>query len=253
MEKHSFYLPPEHWGASCVLDGSEARHLSQALRLGAGEEVRLLDGCGREGFFRVEKSDKRRAVLRRLSERRHEPPATRAVMALAWSKAARRDFFMEKAVELSAHEIWFWQGDRSQGRVPEQAKEAWRSQMIAAVKQSGNPWLPGLRMLPGGVEELARCAAEADHKVLLWEGPEGAPVLAPDAVGRPGVAVYVVGPEGSFSERELDCLKNLGFTPVSMGSRVLRCETAALLCLGIHWWASHLPGHAPAFTLKEGA
>lgn len=241
MEKPNFYLPPEQWGMSCILEGQEARHLTQALRLGTGDEVRLLDGQGREGVFCVENAGKRHVRLRRLSENIHNPPAARAIMALAWSKAARRDFFLEKSVELSAHEIWFWQGERSQGTVPLQVKESWRNQMTAAVKQSGNPWLPAIRMLPGGVEELARRSGPADHKLLPWERQEGVPMLTPELAGRPGVSVYVIGPEGGFSGREMERLNNQGFLSVSMGSRVLRCETAALLCLGIHWWASHLP------------
>ena len=67
-------------------------------------------------------------------------------------------------------------------------------------------------------------------------------MLTPDLAGRPGLSVYVIGPEGGFSARELDILHTAGFAAVSLGARVLRCETAATLCLGIHWWASQLPG-----------
>ncbi|MDR1659993.1 MAG: RsmE family RNA methyltransferase, partial [Desulfovibrio sp.] len=58
------------------------------------------------------------------------------------------------------------------------------------------------------------------------------------------LSVYVIGPEGGFSQRELAVLHAAGFAPASLGKRVLRCETAAALCLGLHWWASHLNGTA---------
>ena len=66
-------------------------------------------------------------------------------------------------------------------------------------------------------------------------------MLAPGMAGQSGLTVYVIGPEGGFSARELDTLRVSGFAAVSLGTRVLRCETAATLCLGIHWWASQLP------------
>ena len=66
-------------------------------------------------------------------------------------------------------------------------------------------------------------------------------MLTPALAGQPGLSVYVIGPEGGFSSRELDVLKHSGFIAVSLGNRVLRCETAATLCLGLHWWASQLP------------
>ena len=241
MCKHTFHLPPECWTAPYLLEGQEARHLAKALRLGPGEAIRVLDGCGRDGRFRVERVAKRGVELALLEETRHPRPASLAVMALAWSKATRRGFFMEKAVELGVHAVWLWQGERSQGRLPTDVKESWQAQMIAGAKQCGNPWLPELELLGGGADELIARSASADHRVLPWERQEGVPMLTPDMAGRPGVTVYVIGPEGGFSERELALLRGAGFAAASLGGRVLRCETAALLCLGIHWWAAQLP------------
>lgn len=254
MSQHSFYLPPALWGPECVLDGQEARHLAQALRITAGEEVRLLDGAGHVGIFSVEKVGKREVALRRVSEEVHPRPGSLPIMALAWSKATRRGFFMEKAVELGVHEIWLWQSDHSQGKVPADVKESWQSQMVAGIKQCANPWLPAVHVLPGGVEELARRSASADHKLLPWEQQEDVPMLTPALAGQPGVSVYVIGPEGGFSQREIEHLRAQHFCPVSLGSRVLRCETAATLCLGLHWWTSHLQSAAcPTNALADAA
>lgn len=242
---HTFYLPSPQWDRQCTLSGQEARHLSQVLRITAGENVRLLDGEGREGVFTVRAASKREASLELQQEIMHPRPESRAIMALAWSKATRRGFFMEKAVEFAVHEIWLWQGAHSQGHVPSDVKESWQSQMVAGIKQCNNPWLPVVHVLPGGVEELTSRAAEAEHRLLPWEQQQDVPMLTPDMAGRKGTSVYVIGPEGGFSHRELDTLRTANFCPVSLGGRVLRCETAALLCLGIHWWASHLDRETP--------
>ncbi|SCM70217.1 16S rRNA (uracil(1498)-N(3))-methyltransferase [Desulfovibrio sp. 86] len=240
-----FYLPPEHWGHEVCLDGQEARHLSQVLRIAPGSEVGLLDGRGRLGRFVVLKAGKKTVNLECRSEEFLPQPEARAVVALAYSKAVRRGFFMEKAVELGAAGIWLWQGDHSQGKLSAAAQEACQGQLVAGAKQCGNPWLPEVCVLGGGVDDLVRQAAEADYRILPWEAQDAVPMLSPTMAGQRGLTVYVIGPEGGFSQRELALLTKSGFCAVSLGTRVLRCETAATLCLGIHWWASQLPEAPP--------
>ena len=241
-----FYLAPELWGPAANLEGQEARHLGQVLRAEPGTEVGLLDGRGRSGIFVVRKVGKKNVQLERVSETVTPAPQAQAVVALAYSKAVRRGFFMEKAVELGAHGVWLWQGDHSQGKLSATAEEACLGQMIAGAKQSGNPWLPEVRALSGGVDQLIHLSHAADHRILPWELQDGVHMLTPEMAGQPGLTVYVVGPEGGFSQRELAALQAAAFTPVSLGARVLRCETAATLCLGVHWWASQLAGKVDA-------
>ena len=112
MSLHRFYLPPEQWAHDLWLEGQEAKHLVQVLRLAPGEEVLLLDGQGRSGRFAIAETAKKKARLVLQEEQMAPAPESRAVMALAFSKAVRRGFFMEKAVELGAHAIWLWQGDQ---------------------------------------------------------------------------------------------------------------------------------------------
>ncbi|MDD4702288.1 MAG: 16S rRNA (uracil(1498)-N(3))-methyltransferase [Desulfovibrio sp.] len=246
-----FYLPPDEWGHEVRLDGQEARHLNQVLRIGPGSEVGLLDGQGRLGRFVVRKAGKKHVDLERLDEKFLPQPEARAVIALAFSKAVRRGFFMEKAVELGASGIWLWQGDHSQGGLSASAHEACLGQLVAGAKQCGNPWLPEMKILKGGVEDIVSHAANADYRILPWEAQDNVPMLSQGTAGQPGLTVYVIGPEGGFSSRELDILKLSGFSAVSLGARVLRCETAATLCLGIHWWASQLPKASLAGTERS--
>ncbi len=244
---HAFYLPPEKWPDStlsgakwCELTDSEARHLMQALRLQVDEQVHILDGQGRQGLCRIESLSKRLVTLELLEEEFFPRPRSLPIMALAFSKATRRGFFMEKAVELGVHEVWLWQGAHSQGKVPFEVKEHWQGQCIAAMKQCGNPWLPTVRILRGGAQELIQESRAIPHKFLPYEGQDGVPMLRPDMVAKDGVSVYVIGPEGGFSAEEKTLFEENAFQVVSLGPRVLRCETAALLCLGVHsWLASH--------------
>lgn len=237
-----FYLPPDEWGPVLRLQGQEARHLRQVLRMGPGQEVYVLDGRGHKALCRIETMDKKEVQLCLLTDKYEERPTARAIIALAFSKAVRRGFFMEKAVELGAHGIWLWQADHSQGKLSQDIIDSCKGQMVAGAKQSANPWLPEIRALSGGVDELVCLASQADQRILPWEMQSGLPMLTPETAGRAGLTIYVIGPEGGFSERELSILKRNDFRAVSLGARILRCETAATLCLGIHWWAAQLPG-----------
>ncbi len=242
---HAFYVPSQQWPTtsqdSCFLQDQEARHLISALRMKEGEKVYILDGQGKQGLCRIEQVGKREVKLSLLEEKFFPRPQSLPIMALAWSKATRRGFFMEKAVELGVHEVWLWQGEHSQGKVPAEVKEQWLGQCVAAMKQCRNPWLPAVRVLRGGVQELVEESALFEHKFLPWEVQENIPMLTPQAAGQPGLSIYAIGPEGGFSTKEIQTFTQHSFQAVSLGDRILRCETASLLCLGIHWWASQLP------------
>lgn len=245
MSGPNFYLPGD-WGKAIRLEGAEARH-AQALRLQKGQTVFLLDGLGRKGQARITGMNRAGLDLELLGQKTFARPKALSVMALAFSKAVRRGFFMEKAAELGAHAIWFWQGEHSQGRLPADAAKSAHGQLVAGIKQCGNPWLPEVECLGGlgglsGIDELVSRSASADHRILPWEMQSGVAMLTPQLAGRPGLTVYVIGPEGGFSRREFERLNGAGFVPVSLGTRILRCETAATLTLGLHWWASQQPG-----------
>lgn len=238
-ETRTFFLSPSAWREPYELDSTESHHLTRVLRIREGEEIRVLDGKGREGRFRVGAIKKNRVTLHLLEEWCYPEPVSRVILAAGWTKAARRGWILEKAVEFEASGIWLWQAERSQFPVPSDIRESWHGQLIAGAKQCRNPWLPELRTLPGGVSELIALATETqcDHKhVLVESGHKSVMSLTPDTLGQPGLTLCVVGPEGGFTSREVESLTSAGFLPATLGERVLRWESAAVLCLGLHWW-----------------
>jgi 16S rRNA (uracil1498-N3)-methyltransferase len=231
-----FYLPPSQWHAPWRLRGQEAKHLARVLRIQAGETIRMVNGAGGEGIFTVAGVEKNAVLLEPGELIRHAPPLARVTLALGYTKALRRAWLLEKAVELEAAALWFWQGEYSQLPLPPEGKESWHAQMEAGAKQSANPWLPEVRTLGGGLAELIRVRRRIARAYLLWE-EERKTLLNPAELAAPGETLLVVGPEGGFSPAEALCLRQAGFTPVSLGRRILRWETAALLCLGLAWFA----------------
>lgn len=242
MSVPAFYLPPAEWGGSLKLTGSEFNHF-RVLRLREGEKAILLDGAGREAVCEIVSIDKKDAFLKILSERTTEPPRAKPIMALALSKAVRRDFFMEKAAELGAWAIWLWRGRRSQGTLDEGLARSTEARLIAGIKQSHNPWLPQVGTF-ADVEAVIAASVDFPWRVAPWEDESASRMATTGQLGQPGETIYVVGPEGGFADEEIELLRAARFETVSFGKRVLRCETAAVLCLGLHWWASQLPGGA---------
>lgn len=235
-----FYLPPHEWRAPWRLHGQEARHLIRVLRIKVGETIRLVNGVGGEGIFAVSGMEKNTVLLTPESLVQHEPPASRITLALGYTKAVRRSWLMEKAVELEAGALWFWQGEYSQVPLPQEEKDSWHTQMESGAKQSANPWLPELRVLSGGVDALVRESGSFARSYLLWEN-EHTTLLDPMKLALPGDSLLVLGPEGGFSPHEAMRFQNAGFLSVSLGKRILRWETAALLTLGLAWFARQRP------------
>ena len=232
----TFYIEPNAWREPWRLTGAEAKHLAKVLRMGPGDAVHCIDGLGHEGEFTVLSVSKNTVELTPVTLSEAPEPSPRVVLAMGWTKGLRRGWLLEKAVELQAAELWFWQAGRTQGRVPDEPKEAWEGKLLAGAKQCGNPRLPLVQTLPGGVDALVEAGAEFDARFLLHEDREaGAPLSAAD-VAATGDVLCVLGPEGGFAPGEAERLMEGGFAPVSLGPGVLRWETAALLALGLFWW-----------------
>lgn len=241
----SFFLEAAAWprelGGECRIEGPEVHHMATVLRLAEGDELRLTDGCGRDGVGKICAINKKDITVQLVSSAMHPQAASQAVLAVAWTKAARRSWLMEKAVEFHAAGIWLWQSDRSQTPVPDEVKESWQAQLIAGAKQCENPWLPELRTFPKGASELAEAANSSfAQRLLLWEDQNTGAMLDYSHITCTGKTLYIIGPEGGLTEREVNIFKEAGCTPLSLGNSVLRWESAAMLCLGLQFWGSQL-------------
>lgn len=240
---NAFFIEHEHWPATAqagpvLLDGAEAQHMLKVLRLKPGDQVWCTDGQGASGVFAIQETTKHKAWLQPL-ELQHTPrPQGGAVLALGWAKSLRRGWLLEKAVEFEAQGLWIWQARHSQGKPPAEIKDSWKGQCVAGAKQSKNPWLPELSVIKGGAAGLAECLQDVSQAFLLWEEPGCERLLTMQDLQPQGRSLFIIGPEGGIDRQEVELLQQAGATAVSLGRRVLRWETAALLCLGLAWWAA---------------
>jgi 16S rRNA (uracil1498-N3)-methyltransferase len=233
---NTFFLPPEQWPARAGdvvrLSGPEARHMSTILRTEKSQTVRLFDGRGRDGLFTVRDIARNRAELAAVELAEHPAPEGGLTLAVGWGKSKRRDYLLEKTVELQGAGLIFWQAVRSQGTLPEGPKATWTEKFVQAAKQCGAVHLPGLDTVSGGVDGLLSRAGDYDRCYLAWEAEEATAPLSPGMLSK-GRTLVVIGPEGGFDPAEADRLIRAGVGPVTLGPSILRWETAAVYCLSL--------------------
>jgi len=207
------------------LEGTEAHHLIHVLRMGVGEKISLFDGSGFEGLAELTgvANGMVNLTIREVFAADTDP-AVALVLAAAVPKGDRFGWLIEKATELGVQRFVPLIAERS-FVIPGAGKlEKMRRTIVAASKQCGRSRLMALETPLRWADFVARELASSGGWVA---DPTGAPV---EAARRPAVGrvVAAVGPEGGFTAGELELAVGAGATLVSLGTRVLRIETAAL-------------------------
>ena len=214
-------------GAQFTLAPEAAQHVAKALRLKAGDSLVVFDGRGGEYEASIQRVDKDRVDVKVGPWRDAESEATFAMgLVQGLPEADKMDWIIQKSVELGVAWIQPVICDRSVVRLSAERaakREAhWRRVAVAACEQSGRNRIPEVRPTLGFMSWVAIPAV-----TRRWVLTSGAAALA--AQPRPAGAVeLLIGPEGGLSERERDLALSQGCTPVSLGPRVLRTETAPL-------------------------
>ena len=240
---HRFYLPPtECHGNTLTLNGAEAHHALDVVRVRPGERVVVLEGAGCEYLCQVSGTD-RHAVRLELMQRSANPkPESEVVLVQAVAKQKSMEMIVQKATELGAARIIPVLSERSvpqvEGEAAEKKGEKWLAIAIEAMKQCGCPWLPQLEAPLGVSEFLAR--GEGFELALLASLQPGSRhprdyfrTFQSEHKRTPRRVGVWVGPEGDFTPAELNTIKAAGALPITLGPMVLRSETAAMYCLAV--------------------
>lgn len=226
-----FYCPPPlPLTGTFDLPDDAAHHAARVLRLKVGDEVEIFDGEGhaRRGVL-IEISSKR-VVMGELADSSVERESPlRIVLAQALPSGDKLDWVVQKATELGVSEIQPLSSTRSIVKLsPERAAkrgEHWLQVAIAACEQCGRNSLPVIHPLQELTVWLENTPVDADSCFILL--PQGASSLHAQSQPK-SKAVLLVGTEGGFTEAESDLALQHGFTPIRMGKRVMRTETAAI-------------------------
>jgi 16S rRNA (uracil1498-N3)-methyltransferase len=234
MPRRRFFIPPDRIrDGTAVLTPDQAHHLRDVLRLSTGEEVELFDGEGQCYSGRVEC---RGAEIHIGSLKGLEPAEKRRtslVLAAALLKADRFEWVLQKGTELGVDRFLPLETHFSSVRIPSVRLEArldrWQRIVREASKQSRRltvprvqPPLPFSALL--AAPEYAGCAGFMLHE----KAPRRLRAVTPA-----DRALLCVGPEGGWDTAEAQAAEQAGFQVVSMGSRIMRAETAALAAVAV--------------------
>jgi 16S rRNA (uracil1498-N3)-methyltransferase len=207
------------------LDGPEAHHLATVCRLRPGAEVCLFNGDGREYAARITHAAKRQINLEieRIDEPQRELPFTLEVAA-PLPKGDRSQFMLEKLTELGVTRFVPLQCHYSHTHPRESKRDKLERYVIEASKQCGRNVLMRVGEMVDWVEYCQQGDAE---ELRILAHPYQAQVFHEVMLPAPMVRL-AVGPEGGFIEDELNVAIANGWQTISLGSRILRVETAAI-------------------------
>lgn len=227
-----FYAPPENFNNQTVTLGSEeSKHLRDVLRLRIGEEVSVFDGLGSEFRCEIESIEKRETVLKILENTSPKAPESNLNLTLAIGllKGEKFDLVVQKACELGVSRIVPLQTKRADVKIKD-AKEAekklerWRRIALEAAKQSGRAQLMKIDP-PVSFEKFIERAKETRVLFAERDGERLADLTSKNVLE----ITATIGAEGGWEDEEIEAAREKGFQIITLGGRILRAETAAIV------------------------
>ena len=213
------------------LPDNVVRHLN-VLRVKNTEEIVLFNGDGKAYPALPEVLEKRRASVRILREEAtdNESPLN-ITLVQAVSAAERMDFTLQKSVELGVAEIRPVISERCvvrlSGERAEKRVARWQEIVVSACEQSGRNIVPKVLPLTTYAQSLQQLPQETTKLLMSLNRAQKLGDVQPQS----GKVVFMVGPEGGWTEKEEQQAFDAGFQSVTLGKRVLRTETASLAAI----------------------
>lgn len=224
-----FYTQPQNIKPNhLTIDGDEFSHLTHVMRKKTGDRIMVVDGLGSAYEVELTQFEKKRAEAKILYlHTNHNESNLDVTIAVGILKnPAKFDFLVEKVTELGIRQIIPLRTERT---IPQHTKtDRWQKLALAAMKQCGRSFLPTVQPLIS-LDDLFGAATKFEVKLLFHNDIQkqyNINELLKDAKLKS--VLILIGPEGGFSEPEIEKTVDHGFKTISLGARRLRTETAAI-------------------------
>jgi len=203
----------------------ESHHAIHVVRLKKGDEITVTNGKGLMARCKITSSEKKTIGLTILETFQAEQDKNKIHLAISPVKKREKiEWLIEKATEIGVNEISFFLSAHSERMVINY--ERLEKIIIPAVKQSLNPYKPIIHPLQNFEKLLinnaqiqdkfiADCKTESEHHLVNY-------------LQHPADTIILIGPEGGFTEGEIQFARQQNYIPVSLGTTRLRSETAAV-------------------------
>lgn len=230
MTLHRFFLPPEAFQTDTVLFSADQAHqIRSVLRLRVGDRVLALDGAGGEAVVRLVSVGRQIEGMVEERGRNAAEPRTSLTLYQGLLKGARLELVLQKGTEIGVTGFVPVQTQRSVPSEPNPARQRRFAAIVReAAEQSRRGRLPEVSPALSFPAALAR-ASTGGLTVLLWEDEQSLHLSNLSIVPDETAVSLFVGPEGGFTADEAAQARRSGAHVVTLGPRILRAETAALV------------------------
>ncbi len=215
-------------GETATIEGADAIHLAKVLRAKPGDTLWLCNGKGHDYLVKVREILPKTVLCDVLEscDNKNEA-ALQVALYVAFGKGDKMDWVVQKAVELGAISITPFFAERCVSRPKKDKQERFFRIAEEAAKQSARGIIP--KIFPSlSFSEMLQAACQNDAALLFH--PSGETKLA-NAIQNMHTLSLITGPEGGFTQDEVEQAKNSGCPIVGLGPRILRCETAPIASL----------------------
>ncbi|MEI6207748.1 MAG: 16S rRNA (uracil(1498)-N(3))-methyltransferase [Desulfuromonadales bacterium] len=220
-------------------DGDIYNHMVRVLRLSTGDSVQFADENGLVYYGVINQVAKEWVAVKiSLTQTTSDDDCVAPLITIcqALPKGDKVDLVLQKGTELGAHAFRLFGGRRSVARIHDGRQEGklerWNRITSEAARQCGRNDVPVVSWRPDAMETAID--SDQEFRLILWEGERERSLKETLlAQAKPVSVAVVIGPEGGFDPQEVRHFTQHGFQPVSLGSRILRTETASIAILAI--------------------
>ncbi|MBR0060863.1 MAG: 16S rRNA (uracil(1498)-N(3))-methyltransferase, partial [Selenomonadaceae bacterium] len=220
--------------AELKISGQDARHLAYSLRARRGERIRAVDRAGNCAVIELIDFNNDSVKARRIGEMQKVIVERKIILADCLPKQNRFETIIEKATELGVDKIQPLISERTIAR-PKDKLERWRRIAKESSEQCGRDTIPEIgdvRKLDDWLKEIFPLK-ENWLFLFCWEEEKVTTVREVLSENKNSNVIVLIGPEGGFSEREVLAIKTAGGVSASLGSRILKTDTAAISVLAM--------------------
>ncbi len=241
LSMYRFYVENENIKEDeIIITGSDVNHIKNVLRMRVGEKLIICNGQGKDFYCIIAdmSSDGVRVQIEKEEETATELK-TKLYLFQGLPKKDKMELIIQKAVELGVHEIIPVITKRTIVKIEDKKKEQkkmerWETISLSAAKQSMRGLIPTIKE-PMSYKEALKYAKNLDAAIIPFEHAEGMNAtksLIKDMKGKKSIGIFI-GPEGGYEDDEITTAISEGVTPITLGKRILRTETAGLAILSV--------------------
>jgi 16S rRNA (uracil1498-N3)-methyltransferase len=236
---HKFYVPKEQIiNKRLTLTGSDVSHIRTVLRLKAGDSIQVISDSNKWHTVRLVEVRAKEIHGEVIAVKTMDVESPLAIyLGQALTKANKFDVTLRKSVELGVVSVTPLTTERCVVKIKPTEKgkkiSRWKKIVQESSKQCGRSQIPVVAENIETLENFCRKNGDQDLKLVFWEMEETMNLKDIKLNSEPRSVVALIGPEGGFSQTEIEMVREYGFQTISLGPRILRAETAPVVALAL--------------------